>query len=59
MPLSWHYTFASIERSGRTLADVTAETHHYDGLHRLVDQLTEAQVAEAQSFMLALPHPSV
>lgn len=34
---------------------MTAEAHQqYDDLHRLVDQLAEDQVAQAQSFMLGL-----
>jgi hypothetical protein len=34
---------------------MSAEAHQqYDELHRLVDQLTEDQVAQAQSFMLGL-----
>ena len=34
---------------------MTTEAHqHHDDLHRLVDQLADDQVAEAQAFMLGL-----
>lgn len=33
---------------------MTAEAHYHGDLHRLVDQLTDEQVAEARTFMLGL-----